>query len=44
MGILATNLQLGIAAMLHLMQMRGAIKRSVNYSGSLEIVRMWQGQ
>jgi hypothetical protein len=27
----------------HLMRMRASIRRSLNYSGSLEIVRMWKG-
>ena len=27
----------------HLMRMRELIRRSLNYSGSLEIVKMWQG-
>ena len=26
-----------------LMRMRESIKRSLNYSGNLEIVKMWQG-
>ena len=43
MSILATNLQLGTATLLHVMRMREPIRRSLNYSGGLEIVKMWQG-